>query len=303
VEAQRESSESTVVNDVMKAISHEHPDAASLISAIPKAAARARAMNLPYWIIARDTTPVGVVMVGTEPQQLTAPPGTPIALVALEPAHASSESLPDFISAVTTLVAEKNLANALVNLSFEHRSARRQFLHAGFEPFDDYYFMYRQLSRRGAPSPDLQFKPVQRGETREWFTTATRFLAGTADAALNHGLQYMRTLPDSFLTRYHAAEELYFVTKGETTVGILDIHGTNGWIGNMAVDPLSRRRGYGTQILIFALTRLKTRGCRQAGLRVHVNNTPARQFYDALGFKKTARFQRLLWWNPSYTTT
>ncbi|MCW3980852.1 MAG: GNAT family N-acetyltransferase [Candidatus Bathyarchaeota archaeon] len=287
----------------MKAYSHEHPKALSLIKAIPEAAGKAKAMNLPYWIIAQGTYPFGIVIVGQEPQQLTAPPGTPIALVTLEPSQASSENLPDFISTATKLVTEKNLANALVTLSFKHRRAVRQFQQACFEPFDDYYLMYRKLSQDWAPTTELQFKLIKQRETRKWFKMATRFLAGTADSALNHGLRYMLDLPDTFLTRYHASEKLYFVTRGETTIGILDIHGTNGWIGNMAVDPLSRRQGYGKQILTFALNQLTTRGCRKAGLRVHVNNKPACQLYDSLGFKKTARFKRLLWWNLRYAAS
>ncbi|MCW3982353.1 MAG: GNAT family N-acetyltransferase [Candidatus Bathyarchaeota archaeon] len=287
----------------MKTYFYKHPKALSLISAIPEAAGKAKAMNLPYWILAQESHPFGVVIMGQEPQQLTAPRGTPIALVALEPSHASSGNLSDFISTATKLVTEKNLANALVTLSFKHRKAVKQFRQAGFEPFDDYYLMYRGLSQHWAPTTELQFKPIKLRETREWFRVATRFLAGTADTALNHGLQYMLDLPDTFLTRYHASEKLYFVARGETTIGVLDIHGTNGWIGNMAVNPLSRRQGYGKQILTFALNQLKTRGCSKAGLRVHVNNKPACQLYDSVGFKKTARFKRLLWWNPRYAAS
>lgn len=287
----------------MKAYSHKHPKASFLINAIPEAADKARSMNLPHWIIAQDTKPFGIVIAGQEPQQLTAPPGTPIALVTLEPSQVSSENLPDFISTATKLVTEKNLANALVTISVKHRRAVRQFLQAGFEPFDDYYLMYRELSQQWDPTTELRFESVKQGETREWFTTAVRFLAGTPDAALNYNLQYMLDLPDTFLAQYHASEKLYFVVKGETTIGMLDIHGTQGWIGNMAVDPLSRRQGFGKQILTFALNQLKTRGCSKAGLRVHVNNKPAYQLYDSLGFKKTARFKRLLWWNHRYTAS
>ncbi|UCE95848.1 MAG: GNAT family N-acetyltransferase [Candidatus Bathyarchaeota archaeon] len=287
----------------MKTYSYKHPKALSLINAIPEVAGKAKAMNLPYWILAQENNPFGVVIVGQEPQQLTAPRGTPIALVALEPSQAFSENLSDFISTATKLVTEKNLANALVTLSFKHRRAVRQFQQAGFELFDDYYIMYRELSQHWDPTAELQFKPIKPRETREWFIVATRFLAGTADTALNHGLQYMLDLPDTFLARYHASEKLYFVVKEETMIGVLDIHGTNGWIGNMAVNPLSRRQGYGKQILTFALNQLKARGCRKAGLRVHINNKPAYQLYDSLGFKKTARFKRLLWWNSRYTAS
>ncbi|UCG37111.1 MAG: GNAT family N-acetyltransferase, partial [Candidatus Bathyarchaeota archaeon] len=150
---------------------------------------------------------------------------------------------------------------------------------------------------------ELHFESVKQRETRAWFKMATRFLAGTADTALNHNLQYMLDLSDTFLTRYHASEKLYFVAKEDTTIGILDIHGTKDWVGNMAVDPLSRRQGYGKQILTFALNQLKTRGCSKAGLRVYINNKPAYQLYDSFGFKKTARFKRLLWWNHKYTTS
>jgi GNAT superfamily N-acetyltransferase len=287
----------------MKAYSHKHPKASPLINAIPEAADKARSMNLPYWIIAQDTNPFGIVIVGQEPQQLTAPSGTPIALITLEPTQVSSENLPDFISTATKLVTAKNLANALVTISFKHRRAIRQFLQAGFEPFDYYYLMYRQLSQQWTLTTELRFESVKQRETREWFKMATRFLAGTADTALNHNLQYMLDLSDTFLTRYHASEKLYFVAKGDTTIGILDIHGTKGWIGNMAVDPRSRRQGCGKQIRTFALNQLKARGCSKAGLRVHVNNKPACQLYSSFGFKKTARFKRLLWWNHRYITS
>jgi GNAT superfamily N-acetyltransferase len=281
----------------MKAYSHKHRKAQSLAEAIPEATSKAEAMNLPYWIIAEDSDSFGVVIVGQEPLQLTASPGTPVALVALEPSKASSKDLPDFISTVIELVAKRDVANALVTLPFKHRQAVRQFMQAGFEAFDDYYLMSCPLSRHVALTTDLQFEPVKFEDVREWFSTATGFLTGTADTALMIALQYMPNLPDAFLAQYYAAEKLYFVTKGATRIGILDIHGTNGWIGNMAVESHRRRQGYGRQILIFALKQLQTRGCGKAGLRVHVHNKPAIQLYGSVGFKKTARCKRLLWWN------
>lgn len=284
----------------MRAYSHTHPKVQSLVEVIPEAARKAKSMNLPYWIIAQDVSPLGIVIVGHEPLQLTAPPGTPVALVALEPSQASAEDLPDFISTVTKFVMEKNLANALVTLSFNHREAVTQFIQAGFEAFDDYYLMSCKLSQPLTLSTDLKFEPVKPEEIREWFNTATRFFAGSTDTALNVALQFMPNLPDAFLTQYLANENLYFVTMGATKIGILDIHRTNAWIGNMAVDSERRRQGYGKQILIFALKQLQTRGCSKAGLRMHVNNNPALKLYGSVGFKKTARYKRLLWQNTKF---
>ena len=286
-----------VANTRMKIYSHKHPKALSLIERIPEAAGKAKAMKLPYWIIAQDTDPLGIVIVGKEPIQLTAPPGTPVALVALEPSQASSEDIPNFISTVIKLVTEKDLANALATLPLNHREALKRFLQAGFEEFDDYYDMSCQLTQHLALTTELRFEPVKQDEVREWFSTATRFLAGSADTALILALRYMPNLPDDFLNQYFTSEKLYFVAKGGKTIGILDIHGTTGWIGNMGVDSQSRRKGYGRQILIFALNQLQTRGCSKAGLRVHVDNKAAIQLYESLGFKKKGRYKRLLWHN------
>jgi RimJ/RimL family protein N-acetyltransferase len=38
-------------------------------------------------------------------------------------------------------------------------------------------------------------------------------------------------------------------------------------------------------------------GCSKPGLRVHVDNKPAMQLYESLGFKKKGRYKRVLWHN------
>jgi len=38
-------------------------------------------MNMPYWVFAEDTRPIGIIALGKEPVQLLAPIGTPLAMM------------------------------------------------------------------------------------------------------------------------------------------------------------------------------------------------------------------------------
>lgn len=96
----------------------------------------------------------------------------------------------------------------------------------------------------------------------------------------------------SELARYtEAAESEIFVTEdpiGQLTgyVG-LTVRGGHGHLDRLAVAPEHRRRGLGTQLLAYALDRLRQRGARRVTLTTQVDNERAQPLYARMGFKRT----------------
>jgi GNAT superfamily N-acetyltransferase len=57
----------------------------------------------------------------------------------------------------------------------------------------------------------------------------------------------------------------------------------NCWIG---IIPEHRRKGYGTQLMEYALTSAQKKGCTKAGLLVNPKNVAAVEFYKDMGYEK-----------------
>lgn len=61
---------------------------------------------------------------------------------------------------------------------------------------------------------------------------------------------------------------------------------------NFAVDPKLRRRGFGSKLFSFALSKLKKRGIRSVYLEVRESNLPAINLYLKFGFKIVGKRKR-----------
>lgn len=61
-----------------------------------------------------------------------------------------------------------------------------------------------------------------------------------------------------------------------------------GLVYHLAVDPSFRSRGLGRQLVTECLSGLRTAGVRRAILLVAADNTPARAFWEKLGFEEIA---------------
>ncbi len=279
----------------MRAYSHDDPNAKPILQKVSKYTQQAQAMNLPYWVLAQDSEPVGIVAVGKEPIQLCAAPGTPMALIrVIDPAFPEG-IIDDFASEAMKLAAEKGIEYALVTFSDKDDVAINQFKRANFKEFDDCYRMVCQLDKEFKPACDLQFRQVQKEEMRQFIGIAHRFLKGSPDVTLSRALEHMLELPDDFLDFYYSQEKFYFANVNQKAVGILDFNPTKGLISNVGVDPQQRGKGYGRQIMLFALEQLKISGCKQTHLRVHVENKSAIHLYESLGFVKAERYKTLMW--------
>lgn len=279
----------------MKVYSHTDPNVKLILEKISKHAQQADAMKLPYWVFVQDSNPIGIVAVGREPIQLLAPPGTPVAFINLIDAKQPKEDIEAFGCEALKLATQKKAEYVLATFPFNERVAISQFEKLDFKEFDDCYQMVCQLDKTFKPSDELQFIQVKKEEMRKFIKLAEKLLKGSPDVTLTEALKHLPELPDEFLTFYHSLEKFYFASKDQQTVGVLNINTSKGLISNIGVDPQQRGKGYGKQIMLFGLEQLKKSGCRQAYLRVHVENKPAIHLYKSLGFSKAERYKRIIW--------
>lgn len=280
---------------MLKAYAHDDPEAKAVLEKVSKYTQQAQAMKLPYWVLARDTNPVGIVAVGKEPVQLLASPGTPMAVIRLLETPLSEEDLADFATEALRLATEKDVEYAVATFSEREEAAIKQFKKAGFKEFDDCFRMVCQLDKDFDAVSDVQFKQVQREEMRRFVEVAERFLRGSPDISLSKALEHMRALPDEFLNFIYSQEKIFFANKDQRIVGVVQFNPSRGLISNVGVDSEQRGKGYGRQIAQFALGQLKNSGCKQAYLRVHVENKAAIHVYESLGFSIAERYKTLMW--------
>jgi len=279
----------------VKVYSHTDPEAKPILRKIPRVAEQIEASKLPYWVFVLNSNPIGVVLVGKEPMQLFASPGTPMAIVALINAKLSEENMAAFASETSQLVTQENVEYALVTIPSSEDVAINQFKKANFKEFDDEYRMVCQLDKIFSPSRKLRFIQVKREGMRQFAILAEQLLQDSPDVAIRTALKHFPELSDEFLDSWYSTEKFYFVRKGKQTVGILTFDITKGLISIMGVDSQQRKKGYGRQIMLFALEQLRKGGCEKAHLRVHVQNDPAVHLYKSLGFSNVERNKRLIW--------
>jgi len=283
----------------VKIYSHSDPDAKPILEKIFKYTQQAQAMNLPFWVFTQNSNPIGIVAIGKEPIQLYASPGTPMAIMRLIDPALPKEDIGDFASEALKLASQRNIEYALATFSDKDEVAINEFQKANFKDFDDCYRMVCQVDKDFQPLDELQFRQVQREEMRQFIEIAEKFLRGSADITLSKALEHMLELPDEFLSFYYSQEKFYFANNDKQAVGILDFNSGRGLISNVGVDPQQRGKGYGRQIMLFALKELKNNGCKQAYLRVHVENKTAISLYESLGFVKAERYRTLMWKKPT----
>ena len=279
----------------MRVYSNKDSDAGPILEEISKYTQQAEAMKLPYWVFVEDSNLLGIVVIGKEPLNLLAPPGTSMAIITLLDTKHSAEQIRALALNALELGAKNNIGYATVTLSFSEEEAIDQFKRLGFAEFDDCYRMVRKLDTAKDEPLQLQFVPVRKDEARQFVRLAQRFLQGSPDVRLVEALKHTVDLPDDFLNFRYSVEKFYFANEGQRTVGIVNFNLSKGLISNVGVDPEERGKGYGRQIMLFGLDQLRKGGCYEAYLRVHADNSPAIHLYESLGFVKAERHKTLIW--------
>jgi ribosomal protein S18 acetylase RimI-like enzyme len=88
--------------------------------------------------------------------------------------------------------------------------------------------------------------------------------------------------------------DLFLAYEGEQPVGYLGITSYFGWghIDRIAVLPERQGKGYGRELLHFAIARLADRGAKRVGLSTQKANERSQHLYEKAGFRRT--------WNNDY---
>lgn len=280
---------------MLKVYSHTDADAKPLLLQVQKYTEMAKLMKLPFWIFAEGSNPIGIITAGKEPLQMLAPIGTPVAVIDLIQKDHYPRVLKDFASQSLKLALEKDAQVVTVELTSEEKIAVDSFLGVDFRVLAETFTMTLQLNREFNSLEGIDLKLVQREEMAKWIESASQFLSGSADIVMERILEQISDFPENLLNMYYSMEKFYFASVNEHEIGILNFSPKAGRISNVGVDPSRRSQGHGRKILLFALKQLKAAGCKQANLRVHVDNKPALSLYESLGFKVSRRQKFLIW--------
>lgn len=87
------------------------------------------------------------------------------------------------------------------------------------------------------------------------------------------------------------AYECWKLNAGESLIGycVLYFVGTTAQLLNLCVDLPYQGRGYGRDLLCFAVARCRDREANEVFLEVRVSNTVAQHLYSTMGFRKIDR--------------
>jgi len=280
---------------MLKVYSHTDADAKPLLPQVSKYTEMAELMKLPFWIFAEGSNPIGIVTAGKEPLQMLAPIGTPVAVIDLIQKDQRPSVLKDFASQSLKLALEKDAQIATVELPSEEKNAVDSFLGVDFRVLADTFTMTLQLDQEFNSPEGIEFRPAQREEMPKWIESASKFLSGSADVVMERILKQLSDFPENLLDMYYSMEKFYFANANKHEIGILNFSPKAGRISNVGVKPPRRGQGHGRKIMLFGLKQLKAADCKQAKLRVHVDNKPALSLYKSLGFEVSGRRKFLIW--------
>jgi len=85
--------------------------------------------------------------------------------------------------------------------------------------------------------------------------------------------------------------ELFLVGESEGRIvaaAMAGYEGHRGWVNYLAVDPGTRGKGYGRELMGHIEQLLEASGCPKINLQVRADNTEAIDFYRALGYEVDA---------------
>lgn len=280
---------------VIRVLSHDDPGLKPLKDDLSSYTKRLDALGIPYWFFLEGSDPVGLVSISEEPVMLLEPPGTPLSIIRVIDPERSMETLEEFATKALTLSKDKEVDYSFISLPSRYNELVSQFENLGYKELADTYSMVCQLHGPYEPSEELRFERVERDWMDQFIDLAIDFMSGSPDIVLTMMLENLRDVKGKLLDIWYKMEEFFNVYKDEEVIGILDLNAHDGVVSNIGVAPQQRGKGYGRQIMLFGLKKLKEEGCKKASLRVHIDNIPAKNLYDSLGFTVTQRIKHLIW--------
>lgn len=279
----------------LQKIAHDDPEMERFQERVANVAEIAKQLGFAYWLFVKDATPVGFVMVGREPLQLFAPIGTPLAAFRILDFKQAPELLTEFVTAAVAIAQEEDVDYASISIPDDETQLIDQWKTAGFEELEHRFTMVHALDTSIEPTTELRFEQVPREELMKFLKTMKKSMNGSPDVLLNLALDNLLDIPDQFLDIWYQQELMYFAYKDTKLVGVIDLTPKQGVLNNLGVDPQHRGKGYGRQLVLFGLQKLKELELEKASLGVAANNTVALELYKSLGFKIDEQKRILIW--------
>jgi GNAT superfamily N-acetyltransferase len=267
-------------------------------AAIQKWTSQYENMGFPYWVFIHDAQPISLIAIGPEPVMLLAPVGAIMASIHLVTLDVGEGVAQELAARSRKLAQENGAAYAFLQIPSERRELIDVFTQQGFETVARSVIMMRPLEHIPDTGDELEYERVGRQDTPDFLRLVRVHMSGSPDIILEKMLKNLSEIPSHILDMWYQGELLYAARKRGNTVGVLDLSPQSETsISNIGVSLEHRRKGFGRQMLIFALGVLKDQGLDTAGLRVHADNEGARALYDSLGFKEQKRLHAMMWFN------
>ena len=255
-------------------------------------------MGLKYWLFLCTSNPVTIVYYGKEPVNLIASIGTPFCMIQILD-YEKFQNCIEEIAKKTLSMGKKHSVKYVFVPSIPEQQTKviQTFKEQGFKEKARWYRMDRSLDDIPSPPEILRFENVEKDKVREFLKSADRCTSGSYEGET---MVNLAGVPDMLLNLWYQMQKLYNVYKENKMIGILNLTpSSQSNLNNIGVAPEFRSKGFGKQILLYALERLKDLGMERVGLRVHVKNTRATGLYKSLGFNITEQHVDLIHWEDN----
>ncbi len=253
------------------------------------------ARRVPYQVFIHNKKLVGFIVVLEEPVKLLEPIGTPMSnIIVIDYSH-TDDILKEFAEAALRIAKERNVVYSFVDIPAEHSILTDHFLSIGYSEIAHSLRMSRTLDDYESGANYLRIIKVEREEVKQFIEKLKEFMSGSRDDVLNIILDNIKELPEQFIDHWFNSTNLKYVYDKDVLIGILELSPQGMNIANIGVAPSQRRKGYGKQIMHYALQTLKEQDIEFARLRVHAENENAIHLYESLGMTQASSYRALIW--------
>ncbi len=282
----------------MKTISHIDPDLDPYRDELSKYVATYESMGLSYWVFIEESSPLAVYFLGNEPVNLLMPMGTPMAMIQVLNYEMSPEALSEIATEALRMGRNHRVKYVLSpGIPAKENVIVDVFKREGFVEHARWYRMTYSLKDVDEVKNPLRFEAIERENLRDFIEWLGHCMTGSQGGQEDVTLSNLLEVPDQLLEIWSTQQELYNVFADDDLIGALNLtpdSDTN--LNNIGVTPEQRGKGYGRQIALQALNRLRELDKEKARLRVHAENKPATGLYKSLGFKVEEEIADLIVW-------
>ena len=243
--------------------------------------------QFPYWILVRDQTVLGLIVVAKEPRDLLQQPSTTFVQIYLF--RHELEAVSRLLDEAQRIATEHQAAYISCKVNTDKHESIQALEKAEFTIYDETVKMGVPLDNVVPPATNLSFYRTSPEETSQILDNMASSMTNTPDRLLHTVVYNIRNLPPDQLESTLSQMEVVLVKDSTNTVGLLSLEGPT--IGMLGVHPNARGKGYGQAITQWAKSHLAEQGHFRAWLRVSVANAPARHIFEKNGFKASEQIR------------